>query len=274
MPEAVTKPKPLYTGQNVQPAYEVRYDWTGWPSTELFPNSPPSGLFEMLRPSWESDGLRLLEHRWKTKQIHLTFSATPHVSPILCAARSKGRTQHALRELGRPVQFSRKVSLRTIGHNHRERVEDYLRSQVGDAQFADPKYADKLQRLVIEDPRVDLSQPTCTNSGRYWYNLHVVLVTESRHHIYAAESLSHIRDGCLTIANRRGFQISTGSFLPDHVHLALRGDIEQSPHEIVLCLQNNLAYLLGQRRVWMESYYVGTFGEYDMKVVRRPADSC
>jgi REP element-mobilizing transposase RayT len=271
MPETATKPRPCYTGENVKPAYEVRYDWTGWPSAEPFPDSPPAGLFEILCPLWESDGLRLLEHRWTTQHIHLTFSATPRVSPILCAGRSKGRTKDTLRKLGQPVKFSRKVSLRTIGHNHRERVENYIRSQVGHADFADPRYAQKLRRLVIEDTDVNLSQPTCTNSGRYWYNLHVVLVTESRHRIYAAESLARIRDGCLAIADRRDLQISIGSILPDHVHLALRWDIERSPHEIVLCLQNNLAYLLGQRRVRMDTYYVGTFGEYDMNAVRRPA---
>ncbi|MHC4400808.1 MAG: transposase [Planctomycetota bacterium] len=151
-------------------------------------------------------------------------------------------------------------------------VEDYIRSQVGHAHFADRKYAQKLRRLVIENPDVDLSQPTCTSSGRYWYYLHVVLVTESRHCSYASESLSRIKDGCLAIARRRDCQISTGSIMPDHLHLALRGNIQRSPHEIVLCFQNNLAYLMGQRRVWMDTYYVGTFGEYDMKVVRRPAE--
>jgi REP element-mobilizing transposase RayT len=271
MPETATKPKPLYTGENTKPAYEVRYDWTGWPSAEPFPPSPPSSLFDILRPLWESDGLRLLKHWWTTEQIHLTFSATPHVSPILCATRSKGRMQHTFRKLGQPVKFSRKVSLRTIGHNQGKSVENYIRAQVGHAIYADPEYAKKLQRVVIENADMDLSQPTSTTSGRYWYNLHVVLVTESRHCIHAAESLSCIRDGCLAVADKRGFQIATGSVLPDHLHLALRGDIERSPHVTVLCFQNNLACRLGRKRVWMDTYYVGTFGEYDMKVVRRPA---
>jgi REP element-mobilizing transposase RayT len=183
----------------------------------------------------------LLEDRWTGQEIHLTFSATPHVSPIFCAARSKGRTQHTLRKLGRPVRFSRKVSFSTVGHNHREMVENYIRSQVEHANFADPRYAERLQRFAIENPGVDLSQPTSSNSGRYWYNLHVVLVTESRHRLYAGESLSRIRDGCLRIADRRGLQLSTGAILSDHVHLALRGDIERTPQEIVLCFQNNLA---------------------------------
>ncbi len=60
--------------------------------------------------------------------------------------------------------------------------------------------------------------------------------------------------------------------MPDHVHLALRGDIEHSPYEIALAFQNNLAYLLGQVRFWNEHFYVGTFSEYDMGAIRARAD--
>jgi REP element-mobilizing transposase RayT len=272
MSETATKPQPLYTGENVEPAYQVRYDWTGWPSKESLPDHPPSGLFETVAQLWESDGLRLLESRWSAQQIHLTFSATPRVSPVLCATRSKGRLQHILRELGRPVNFSRKLSLRTIGDNHREMVENYIRSQIPHSDLADSRFTENLKRFAIDNPDVDLSQPTRSSSGRYWYNLHLVLVTASRHRFFADDLLSRITDGCLAIGRRKGYWISTGSVMPDHVHLALRGDIRQSPHEIAACFQNNLAYLLGQRRVWTDTYYVGTFGEYDMKVVRRPGD--
>ena len=55
---------------------------------------------------------------------------------------------------------------------------------------------------------------------------------------------------------------------PDHLHAAMRGNAELSPEEIALAFQNNLAFVLGQRRVWENTYYVGTFGEYDLKVLR------
>jgi hypothetical protein len=55
----------------------------------------------------------------------------------------------------------------------------------------------------------------------------------------------------------------------DHLHLALRGNVRQSPEEIALTFQNNLAYALGQLRIWADSYYSGTFGEYDMWAIRR-----
>jgi hypothetical protein len=57
--------------------------------------------------------------------------------------------------------------------------------------------------------------------------------------------------------------------MPDHLHIALRGDHERSPNEIVYAFQNNLAYAVGQQHLWQDPFYVGTFSEYDMDAVRR-----
>jgi len=57
--------------------------------------------------------------------------------------------------------------------------------------------------------------------------------------------------------------------MPDHLHAAIRGNIKQSPQEIALAFQNNLAYVLGQVRLWASTFYAGTFGEYDMWAIRR-----
>jgi REP element-mobilizing transposase RayT len=64
------------------------------------------------------------------------------------------------------------------------------------------------------------------------------------------------------------YGISTLSPMLDHLHVALRGDHRQSPLEIALAFQNNLAYLLGEA-LWTENFYVGTFSEYSMRAVRR-----
>ncbi len=60
--------------------------------------------------------------------------------------------------------------------------------------------------------------------------------------------------------------------MPDHLHMALRGNIQDSPQEIALGFQNNLAHLLGQTPIWREGFYVGTFSEYDMGAVRVRAE--
>jgi len=95
-----------------------------------------------------------------------------------------------------------------------------------------------------------------------------VLVTEERYRRGDERWLGRIRDQSLKIALRKGHAISSLSVMPDHLHIALRGNIEHSPQEIALAFQNNLAYALGQVRVWRHTYDAGTFGEYDMQAVR------
>jgi hypothetical protein len=52
--------------------------------------------------------------------------------------------------------------------------------------------------------------------------------------------------------------------------MALRGNIERSPEEIALAFQNGLARV-ARCRVWQDGFYVGTFSEYDLDVIRRIA---
>ena len=56
--------------------------------------------------------------------------------------------------------------------------------------------------------------------------------------------------------------------MPDHLHVALRGNIEHSTQDIALAVMNNLAYFVGSVPIWDCGYYAGTFGEYDMRSVR------
>jgi len=263
------RPQPLYLAHNLHPAYQLRYGWTGWPSTGSFPPLPTEPFLLQLSKKWENDALRLLEHLWEKDNINLTFSATPEVSPVLLAARAKGRLQHALREAGKPIRFSRKVSLRSIGQSTRETVEKYIRTQLDREKMADPHYEDMLRRQSFSDRSVDLSKPTQTQSGRYWYNLHLVLVVAERHRLGWDKALNDLPAVFRQIAKKKGYGISTLSVMPDHVHLALRGNIEHAPQDIALAFQNNLAYRMGNCRVWEYNYYVGTFGEYTMRAVRR-----
>ena len=263
------KPQAIYIAHNLHPAYQLRYGWTAWPSAGEFPAQPPPLFLKELSARWEKDGLRILEHGWKPDEIKFTFSAKPEVSPVLLAARAKGRLQHALRAAGKSVKFSRKVSLRSIGHSTRETIEGYIRTQLKREELADPGYVDRLKSQSIFDQSVDLSQPTRTNSGQYWYNLHLILVVAERYRLGWEVKPDSMPALCRGIAQKKGYKISTLSIMPDHLHLALRGNIDHSPEDIALAFQNNLAYKLGQCRIWEDNYYVGTFGEYTMRAVRR-----
>lgn len=261
-------PQPLYTPATLrEPAFHLRYGWTGWiadrPSVDL------AILFGLIDPIWETDGLRRLEHRVSDGTWQITFSANPHVSPVFLATRVKGRLQHALRKQGSPVQFSRKLAVRSIGDNTRADVEAYIARQVDKEAFADARFREEMREFTVTMPGVDLAEPTATDSGRYWYNLHIVLIVAERHRVVERSQLTIVRDASLRIASKKGWAISALSVMPDHLHIALRGMVAQSPEEMALALMNNLAYALGQRRYWEPGYYVGTFSEYDMGAIRR-----
>jgi len=222
-------------------------------------------------PGWEADGLRLLESRCGGEKIQALFSATPHVSPVSLASRVKGRLDHALRRAGPGVRYSRKLAVRTVGNNRTSQVEAYIRRQVSKGEFIDPRFLEEMRTLTVSMEHVYLAAPTETRSGHYWYNLHMVLVCGEHCGIREHDVLTQIREQCFRIAERKGYAIADLSVMPDHLHAALRGNIEHSPEEIVLSFQNNLAYALGQNRVWEDEYYVGTFSEYDMGAIRRAA---
>ena len=262
------KPQPIYTSENVRPAYHLRYTWSGWPSSNRFPDPPSDETWRELDEAWETDGIRRLEGKWTDESIQLTFSVKPTVAPVFFVARVKGRLQHALRTSGQPTKFSRKVAFRTIGDNHRTEVESYIEQQVDKEGFVDPDFQHFLKQFTVVSSHVDLSQPTETNSGRYWYNLHLVLVIDGRWRIVDEASLETIRDRSFKIGEKKGHLISRLSVMPDHVHISLRGDLESSPEETALAYLSNLAYAFGQNAIWQHGYYVGTFSEYDMDAVR------
>ena len=262
--------EPLYHREECGPAFCLRFSWTGWPTAGRLPR--PAGL-ERLGPLWENDGMRLLEHSSSEEELQLAFSTLPRVSPVLLAQRAKGRLQDDLRKSSPGwLGFSRKVSVRSVGENTRQQVEEYVANQVGKERFLDVRFDAALRQFTVRCPEVDLSQPTASSHGRYWYNLHLVLVVAERGLIRDLACLAKIRDGCFAIARKKGHRIAVLSVMPDHVHMALRGAIEESPQEIALGFQNNLAYLVGQVRIWRPGFYVGTFSEYDMGAIRARAD--
>ena len=196
--------QPYYEPNAVTPHYELRYGWAGWPTRGTrFPKEMECHLPGPAK-SWEEDGLRLLETSFSPECVLMTFSVKPEVPPVLFTARVKGRLQYALAKAGLRVKFSRKVAMQWIGENHREDVEAYIANQIANESWADPRIMEVLAPFTVTNPEVDLSAPTETTSGRYWYNLHLVLVTEERWRNSEVPWLAKIRDQSYAIARRRG----------------------------------------------------------------------
>ena len=256
-----------YLNQNIHPAHDLHYSWTGWPrANTTFPPRCPPDLTEHLRNAFLPDGLTLESHTWNPQHIHLSFRALPDHAPTWIAQRAKGRLDHTLRKIGSPLSFSRKVSLRAFGHNKTAVVETYIREQLNHVDLADPRYRQRLASAALHFPETNLSEPAIHSHSRYWYNLHLVFVVADRYRIGNPTFLRELRRRIAEKTIQEGYALKRAAIMPDHLHLALRGDPNHSPAQIATGLQQATAEV-AHCRIWEEKFYVGTFGAYDCNAV-------
>jgi len=254
----------IYTPENTIPAYQLNW------SLSVFWRAVPADPAVWLGPltaATEPDGIRVLEHKFsdpRTSQFLL--STSPSVSPARLLRLLKGRLQHIVRE-AMPKAFRRNYGLRSIGSAKRDVVEAYISGQVEHHPMADERVQARLPKHQREFPGVDLSVPRGSAHGRYWYNLHVVLANEGRWMEIEKETLRRLGATIERAAEKHGHALSRMAILPDHTHLALGCPEEQSPEEVALGYMNNCAHACGMKPVLQHSYYVGTFGEYDLGAV-------
>jgi REP element-mobilizing transposase RayT len=259
---------PIYTASNLTVAYQLNWSFSVFWNDIPTLRQVPSGWLASLSAATEPDGVRILEHRFLTPEISQFFLSTqPHVSPKSLLRSVKGRLQHLI-AVALPKALRRHYFLHSIGSATRNAVEQYVASQVEHHPMADPRVEEILERFQIRG-KADLSRPRSTAHGLYCYNLHIVLVNENRWRDACEDRLRIVRDTILKIAERRRYLLSHAAILPDHIHLALGCGIEAAPVEAAMCYMNNLAYALGMQRVLQHGCYLGTFGEYDLRVVRR-----
>ena len=172
-----------------------------------------------------------------------------------------------------PKAFQRNYGLRSVGSTRRDKLEDYLASQLGHHPMADSRVTERLARFQINDPRVDLSRARRTSHARYWYNLHIVIVNDGRHMESREDVLYEMQQMIINSARAKDHWLSRAAIVPDHVHLAVGCKLEEAPSDVALAYLNNLAYARGMTEVFRYGYYVGTFSEYDLRVIPRP-DEC
>jgi REP element-mobilizing transposase RayT len=259
-------PAPIYTPESCpDPAYQL--DW----SYSIFWHQTPRDFtwFDQLKQLNEKDGIRLLQHEFEQPNVSkFLISTRPHVTPLLIAQRVKGRLQRLIYR-DTPDAFRRNYALRSIGSTRREKLEQYLATQLDHHPMADARVQQRLHKFQIHRPEVDLSQPRRTTHAQYWYNLHVVMVNDGRHMEIRGDILQGIHDMLLKASTAKGHLLSRAAIVPDHVHLALGCNLKESPEEVVLAYLNNLAFVCGMKAVFRYSYYVGTFSEYDLGVIPR-----
>ena len=256
--------EPTYTPENTVAAYQLN-----WSLSAFWRAAPPdpAAWLVPLRAAAEPDGIRILEHRFSDgRTSQFLVSTSPSVSPARLLRLLKGRLQHFVRE-AMPKAFRRNYSLRSLGSAKRDVVEAYIGGQVRHHPMADARIQARLSQHQKDFPGVDLFVPRRSAHGQYWYNLHVVLANEGRWMEIAEEVLRRLAATIERAAEKHGHALSRMAILPDHIHLALGCHEEQSPQDVALSYMNNCAHACGMKPVLQHSYYVGTFGEYDLGAV-------
>jgi REP element-mobilizing transposase RayT len=261
--------KPLYTAANCKPAYELRWSLALFCATELIPTEIWG---PQLKQSVERDGVRILEYLQKNKLLLFLLSTQPSVSPPKIVKSVKGRLQHILQSCV-PKAFRRNFSLTSVGDARRETIEAYVASQLGHHSMADRRVEARFKDFQFSFSDVDITAEEFSSHGRYRYCLHLALVHESRWREIREDHLVLTRDMFFKAALQKGHRISRLAILPDHLHATLGCGIGESPEDVALSYMNNLAFAHGMQPIFCASYYVGTFGDYDLAAIRRVVKS-
>jgi REP element-mobilizing transposase RayT len=223
--------EPIYTSHNTNPAYQLNWGLT------LFWRAIPIASevwFGKLQESTDPDGVRIVKHRLTTGQASQFFVSTkPHVTPAELIRSVKGRLQYIIRS-DVPKAFQRNYSLRSIGSATRAVVENYVASQLEHHQMADSRIQERLARFQKSYPHVDLSKPTFSSHGQFWYNLHIVLDTELRDMMVQEEVLQRLHNVVEAAALKHRHTLSRLALLGDHIHMTMGCPIVQSPETVAL----------------------------------------
>ena len=258
-------PIPIYTAANCRSAYQLRWSLALF-CEQVIPHS--SEWLEPLKTVVERDGVRILVHHANENVQFFLLSSRPDVSPPQIVKSVKGRLQNLIQRQA-PQAFRRNFRLTSVGDANRETIEAYVRGQLGHHRMADERVDQMLANFQFEFSDVDLSIPERSAHGEYLCNLHIVLVHAERWNEVRADRLQRTADMILKAARAKGHRLSRLSLLTDHVHFTAGMSYESTPEEIVLGYMNNIAFAQGMSALFSSSYYVGTFGEYDMNAVRR-----
>lgn len=256
---------PIYTTENCRAAYQLNWSLSVFWST---PGPTADQWLDPLRSSTERDGVRVLEHRFKSPDIsQFLLSTRPEIVPTEVIRSVKGRLQHLIRDRV-PKAFRRNYSIHSIGTASLATVADYVGSQLEHHTTSDVRAQSMLETFQIQNLDVDLSRPQRSSHGEFRYNLHLVLVHDGRWNEVRETAIAAVREMIVNAARAKGHRLARAGILADHVHLLVGCDLSEPPQDVALAYLNNLAFAQGMRRVYQFGYFVGTVGEYDLGAVR------
>lgn len=219
--------------------------------------------------------IHVLECATNPTDLLAEVSLEPTETISSAASKLKGRVSGWLRaELGleKPASLlSRGYFACTVGKSTSSEVDKYLNNQGEHHGYA----ARKLPPIYVAKYELDESSLRPKHASVI-SQFHIVLATSSRIGIFGSESGKRVAEEWLRLQARWRIALLKVSFLPDHVHLALRLHPAVSPADIVVEMMNASQEAMkhelvsaGINRLWQPSAYIGSYGDLASPQIRK-----
>jgi len=223
-------------------------------------------------------GVRVLKIASDATDLLAILSLRPDETVSSAANKLKGRVSKWLKEkleLTVPANLlSKGYFAVTIGKTRRDSVEKYLSKQAQHHGYSErplpPVFLEKYGLSATDLNRLAPAHAVVVAQ------FHCVLAVAGRRGVIGSVEGKMVAAEWKRIEVEERFFILKVSFVPDHVHVALRAHPAVSPIAIVLGLMNSAQEVLskelvanGLNRLWQTSVYVGSYGDLASAQVRK-----
>jgi putative transposase len=227
-------------------------------------------------------GIRVLESASNATDLLALVSLKPEETISACTGKLKGQLSKWLREaqqLANPAeQLSNGYFACTVGKSPREAIEQYLSRQSEHHGYAEralpPIFVESYELSKEDEARIS------PNHSVVMAQFHLVLATKWRRGVFGSAEGRAVADEWRKLQTRSNAALIKVSFLPDHVHLAIRTHPSVSPADLVVELMNSAQEVVFERfaeailqarveRLWQPSAYIGGYGDLTSPQIRK-----
>lgn len=219
--------------------------------------------------------IRVLESASDRTDLLTEISLKPLDTISAAASKLKGQVSKWLRsELGLQ-QPANLLSLGyfacTIGKSTSAEVDAYLNSQGAhhgySARSIPPVY---LQKYELNETNITPKHAKVVSQ------FHIVLATSGRTGVFGSEQGKRVATKWIELEKDSRFALVKVSFVPDHVHVAMRLHPSLSPVDVVVKLMNSSQEVMSQEmvcaginRLWQPGAYIGSYGDLASPQIRK-----
>jgi REP element-mobilizing transposase RayT len=218
--------------------------------------------------------IHTLECRTTPNDVRALVSLKPAEAIATCASKVKGRVSRWLREalaLSRPEGLLAKGYFAcTSGKTTAAQVDEYLQTQGEHHGYASRRVPPIFVQEYVPAPALEeclRAAHSCT-----MLRLHLVFATWRRHGVFAEAEARTVALQWQSLQQAERFALLKVSFVPDHVHLAVRVHPAVAPGRLPVTLMNSAQGVIWHQfagaaiaarleRLWQPSGYIGGYGD-------------